>query len=369
MKITFVTMGWTLSGGDRVIAIYADRLRKRGHDVLLIARDMIVPSFMEQVKSVIKGKGLIKFDRAEEERQTHLPADVPRKRMFGKARVEDADVREADVVIATWWETAEWVATFAPSKGAKVFFIQHYEVFGYLPKERVDATWRLPFHKITISKWLIDLARDTFGDGKASLVFNSVDTDQFHAPPRGKNAVPTIGFLYGDTRWKGTDVCLDAIKRLPFPVKVVSFGSSVKDPMTTELPLPAGSTYHYQPRQDFIREIYASCDVWLCGSRGEGFHLPPLEAMACRCPVVSTAVGGPIDIIKDGVNGYVVPIEDSAALAKRLEQVLSAPEPEWKQLSDGAYATAVGFTWDDATALFEKGLELAIERRNRGETT
>lgn len=367
MKITFVAKGLSLAGGDRVIAIYAERLRKRGHDVHVVASGLWKPGLMDQFNSLIRGKGLLKFD-AVAAQQTHLPPSVPHTRLSTSRPVEEGDVRDGDVVIATWWETAEWVAKLSPAKGAKAYFIQHFEVFEYLPRARVEATWRMPFHKITISQWLIDLARDTFGDSKASLVFNSVDTDQFHAPPRTKNAVPTIGFLYGDTKWKGTDVVLDAIKRLPFPVKVVTFSANVEDP-STHWPLPPGSTFHFRPRQDFIREIYAQCDVWLCGSRAEGFHLPPLEAMACRCPVVSTAVGGPIDIIRDGVNGYVVPIEDAAALAKRLEQVLTLPEPEWKAMSDAAYDTAVRYTWDDATVLFEKALELAIERRKNGETS
>jgi glycosyltransferase involved in cell wall biosynthesis len=84
--------------------------------------------------------------------------------------------------------------------------------------------------------------------------------------------------------------------------------------------------------------------------------------MACRCPVVSTAVGGPVDIIEDGVNGYVVPCEDSDALADRLQRVLGLPDAAWRQMSDAALQTAVHYTWDDATALFETALEKAIQR-------
>jgi glycosyltransferase involved in cell wall biosynthesis len=83
--------------------------------------------------------------------------------------------------------------------------------------------------------------------------------------------------------------------------------------------------------------------------------------------VVSTAVGGPIDIVKDGVNGYVVPLEDSSALADRLDRVLSLSDADWRKMSDAAYATATRYTWDDATDLFEKGLEESIARRARGE--
>ena len=211
--------------------------------------------------------------------------------------IADADLPDADVVISTWWETAEWAASLSPEKGAKAFFIQHYEAFEGLPKERVDAVWRLPFHKITISKWLVELAADRFGDRDVSLVLNSVDPNQFHSVPRRRQRVPTIGFLHHNLRWKGIGVSLDAIrhtlKTIP-KLRLLTFGTA---PFDEPLPDSVEHVHWQQPAQDFIRKIYGACDVWLCGSTTEGFHLPPLEAMACRCPVVSTAVGGPMDIV------------------------------------------------------------------------
>jgi glycosyltransferase involved in cell wall biosynthesis len=60
MKITFVmSSGFGLYGGDRVIAIYAARLKKRGHDVFLISRPVSRPSLHDQVRSLQKGQGWI----------------------------------------------------------------------------------------------------------------------------------------------------------------------------------------------------------------------------------------------------------------------------------------------------------------------
>src|SRR5450432_4234962 len=196
MKITFVTAGWGLSGGDRVIAIYAQRLQKRGHEVLLVAPAKPSVSPLRKLKGLLEGRSW-----EPEDEPTHLSNDVPRHRLDRWRPVTDDDVPDADVVVATWWETAEWVAKLSPRKGAKASFIQHYEAFENIPKDRVDAVWRLPLHKITISKWLVDLARETFGDDKVTLVFNSVDTKLFHAPPRGKGPIPTIGMLYGGVPW------------------------------------------------------------------------------------------------------------------------------------------------------------------------
>ena len=166
---------------------------------------------------------------------------------------------------------------------------------------------------------------------------------------------------------KGCANSFKALKRVAEVIpslRVVSFGA---EKPAWRLPLPSNTEFHYRPPQHSLKELYAKCDVWLCGSNVEGFHLPPLEAMACRCPVVSTQVGGPTDIIDEGVNGHLVEVKNVEALADRVLRVLKLPEDKWKQMSDAAYRTATRFTWDDATDMFERALEFAIERSKRGE--
>jgi glycosyltransferase involved in cell wall biosynthesis len=140
---------------------------------------------------------------------------------------------------------------------------------------------------------------------------------------------------------------------------LVAFGESGP---YADLPLPPGTEFFRQPAQDKIKDIYAKCDVWLCGSWSEGFHLPPLEAMACRCPVVSTRVGGPQDLIQDGINGYLVPCGDVDALADRLVRLLTLSDVQWKAMSDAAYSTAHLYTWEGVTERFEQALYVAVER-------
>ncbi len=354
MKITFVMGGLSFSGGDRVVAIYADRLRKRGHDVLVVVKGSSQPTLKQQLSSLLKGQGWIALPQNA---GSHLDEMNVPYRVLDKSRpVVDKDVPDADVVIATWWETAEWVANLSPQKGKKFYFIQHHEVFDYLPQQRVRATYTLPLHKITISQWLVDLMRTEYSDDNVSLVLNSVETQQFYAPPRGRQNFPTVGMLYAPLHWKGCDVSLKAVSIAAQSVpglRLIAFGSY---PVSDTLPLPQEAEYFQEPTQSQIREIYARCDLWICGSRSEGFHLPPLEAMACRCPVISTAVGGPSDIIREGINGYLLPIDDVDGLAQKLICALTASPEKWQQMSEAAYATATQYTWDDATDLFEAAL-------------
>ena len=65
-----------------------------------------------------------------------------------------------------------------------------------------------------------------------------------------------------------------------------------------------------------LPRYYALADVFVFPTLGDPYGLVVDEAMACGLPVISTAAAGEIrDRIEEGVNGYIVPPEDSAALA------------------------------------------------------
>jgi glycosyltransferase involved in cell wall biosynthesis len=102
--------------------------------------------------------------------------------------------------------------------------------------------------------------------------------------------------------------------------------------------------------------IYASCDVFVTASRSEGFGLPIIEAMACRTPVVATRTGCAGDVIDDGIEGYVVDVDDASGLADGLRRILDLPSPDWRRMSGAAHARALSYSWDDATDLLEKAL-------------
>lgn len=334
-----------------MVAIYAARMIQRGHKVAIVCAAPRQSSLLEKLKSLLLKRKWPKDPELQPSYFTEL--GIPVQKLERPRPVVDDDIEDSDVVIATWWETAEWVNDLSVKKGAKVYFIQHHEVFPYLPVERCHATYRLPLQKIVISHWLKQIMEQQYNDDKVVLISNSVDTTQFFAPKRHKRTDPVAGFVYSTTKFKGSDVVLAALQQVKDQIpnlSVLAFGAERISP---QLPLPSWVDYHYRPRQDQIRLLYSKCDVWLCGSRSEGFYLPMLEAMACRCPVVSTRVGGPIDKIVDGVNGFLVDIEDTNGLAVDTIKVLQQSESDWQFMSNAALSTAAGYSWDDATELFE----------------
>jgi glycosyltransferase involved in cell wall biosynthesis len=74
-----------------------------------------------------------------------------------------------------------------------------------------------------------------------------------------------------------------------------------------------------------VRDVLAAVDVLVLPSRKEGLGVSILEGMAMGVPVVASAVGGIPDAVRDGVNGFLVPPEDPAAIAVRIADVLGDP--------------------------------------------
>ncbi len=363
MRITFVVpLLNTLSGGARIIAYWAQHLHMRGHSVLLIAPPRRPLSLRERVRRWRRGE----FGRAE--KHSHYDGiDVPRTVLNQYRPVADMDVPDADVVIATWWETAEWVAALAARAGAKAHLVQGHEIFDTRNQTRVAATYHLPLQKIVVAKWLQVLMRELYSDANALLVTQGVDHALFDALPRGKQKVPTVGFMYSSHPVKGCDVMLNALSlaRAQLPnLRVIAFGS---EKPTVQLPLPRDIYFIKQPPQNTLRELYAQCDAWLFASRTEGFSLPPMEAMACRTPVIGTPAGGEQELIANG-GGILVPQEDAIAMARSILDIAAMSESQWRALSDSAYKTIAPYTWERATDQLEAALHETIERaaRNNG---
>ena len=74
-----------------------------------------------------------------------------------------------------------------------------------------------------------------------------------------------------------------------------------------------------------LAACYSSCEIFALPSRGEGFGLVYLEAMARGKPVIGGAHGGAPEVIEDGVTGYLVQYGDTVQLATSIETLLMDP--------------------------------------------
>lgn len=358
MKITFVTPADDLTGGNRVVATYAKILRARGHDVLVVCNAPDQPSWREQLRALRHGTWREQRRQARVQQGHVSQSGVAMRRLPQPRPITAADLPDADILVASWWETAEWIDAMPACKGRKVHLIQDYEVWsGGIPQERVHAALRLPNRKIVISKELQHTLEARVGVRDLTVVPNAVDVQQFNAPARARNAVPTVGFMYGRSPRKAPDlypqVC-ELVRRTLPNLQVIAFGSELP---SDDLPLPPGTQFHHRPAQDQIAAIYARCDVWMFGSRIDSFGLPVLEAMACRTPVVGVPVGAAPELLVDGA-GMLVPAGSPQAMADAIVKLCSGGQAPWQDMSERAHARAHSYTWEHAASRLLQ--ELAI---------
>jgi glycosyltransferase involved in cell wall biosynthesis len=156
-----------------------------------------------------------------------------------------------------------------------------------------------------------------------------------NAPPRefpAGRVILTVGRWLATERYKGMDTLITALPRLltRWPeVQLVLVGTgddrgwledlTEKNGVHRHVHFLAGLSYSE------LAACYSACEIFALPSRGEGFGLVYLEAMACGKPVIGGAHGGAPEIIEDGVTGYLVPHGDPIQLATSIEALLADP--------------------------------------------
>jgi glycosyltransferase involved in cell wall biosynthesis len=113
----------------------------------------------------------------------------------------------------------------------------------------------------------------------------------------------------------------------------------------------------YGLTQEELFACYAHCDVFALPSRGEGFGLVFLEAMAHGKPVIGGAHGGTPDVIEDGVTGVLVPHGDAALLSSALESLLANPASASEMGARGRERVLTDFSFEQFQTRLTQVLE------------
>lgn len=345
-KITFLLPPLCKAGGIRVIANIAQNLHLMGHDVNVFSSTRP----LRRRERILRKLWLYRQPLDDESYFDNL--SVP-SFIVNRDRIAASALPDADFVVATFFTTAFWLNELPLSKGEKVYFVQQYEANQGHNAAKVDSTWRMGFNIIACSEWLRQFGSARFGVEDISVVPNGIEKGLFDAPPRSRNSTPVIGALCSSQPHKRFPLICDVIERVRRTrptTKLLLLGTSRPDVV------PSNVEFYENPRQSDLSSIYSKCDVWLCTSTSEGFHLPPHEAMACRTPVVSTRVGGPMDLIENGVEGFLCEIEDAKCLSNHCQELLACSLNDWSAFSDAAYAKAHSYSWEHAATLFHHAL-------------
>lgn len=350
LKINFILPGLFRSGGMRVIIEYANGFRKAGHDVILYFP--YIP--YKQYKGRFKPKDFylrwkFTFD--------FLKGDKKPPKNFYKTgfqiqhvpKIKNKHIRDADVTIATSWPTAYSVNELESSKGKKFYFIQDYEEW-YSDAKLVDKSYKLPLHRVTISKYLHNLFREKFGV-ESEVVLNGIDYNFFNYPEKKFNKNKVISFIDHPLDNKNSQGAIEVVKMIKkkFPdTEVMSFGYSQFHK------LPKFVNFIENPTDEDIRNVYRNSDIFIYPCLKEGFALPPAEAMACKCAVVANKVGAIPEYSIDNETALLLEPGDNNGFHNAVKKLMT-DEETLKKISYGGYEhIRKTLSWEKSIKKFEE---------------
>lgn len=108
-------------------------------------------------------------------------------------------------------------------------------------------------------------------------------------------------------------------------------------------PLFEGPHYVGQVPRASVRSEFLAAEVFVLPTLSEGFALAHLEAMACAVPVITTPNCG--SVVRNGIDGIIVPIRDPVALADAIERIVTNPDLR-SRMSQNARSHAREHTWE-----------------------
>ncbi len=364
MKITFALPGYPLRpcGGFRVVYEYANHLAARGHEVTVVHPRRLhlgpqppAPNFYR----LLRRKGAALRDQLFRPNINHWQSVDPRAQLLYVPDLTSRRVPDADAVFATAWDTAEYVNGYPGSKGEKFYLIQSYETWGG-PKDRVDATWKLPLHKVVIADWLYDLGTQ-MGCQDMVKIPNGCDHSRFKVSDAIHGRPKRISMMFSHRELKGSADGLAALEKVRSShpdLEAILFGI----PSRPES-LPAWIQYRQNPSQSELADIiYGRSRIFVCSSWTEGFALPPAEAMACGCAVVSTDCGGVREFAMDGSTALLSPPRNPEALAMNILRLLEDEDLRTRLALEG-HKEIKAFTWERSTSLLEEFINSHVRGR------
>jgi alpha-maltose-1-phosphate synthase len=211
---------------------------------------------------------------------------------------------------------------------------------------------------------------------RVHVIYNGIDLDEYQRTAETTAlikygvdpALPYVLFVGRITRQKGVTHLVEAIRYLPRNTQVVLCAGAPDTPeIAAEMRKKVEEARALNPNVVWIEkmvtkpeviQLYSNASVFCCPSVYEPFGIINLEAMACRAPVVASATGGILEVVVDGVTGYLVPFDQDPVttfpsnpdkfardLAEKISDLLADPEKAQRFGAAGRKRVEETFAW------------------------
>ncbi|WP_232236307.1 glycosyltransferase [Nocardia sp. BMG51109] len=360
-------LGGVDAGGQNVhVAALSAALARVGHEVTVYTRRdrADLPDQLET---------------ADGYRVVHVPAGpgrpVPKDRLlpymgdFGACLHARWRADPPDVAHAHFWMSG--LATGLAARELGVPVVQTFHALGTVKRRHQGAADPSPPDRIRLERLIaaraaqvvatctdevFELTRMGVPRTRISVVPCGVDLRLFTpdgpVAPRGphRRRLLAVGRL---VRRKGFDIAVRALAGLP-DTELVIVGGTAQEAAEADRLRRVAADLGVDDRVRLLGQVprprmpslLRSADAVLCTPWYEPFGIVPLEAMACRRPVVATAVGGMVDTIVDGVTGRLVSALDPQAVADAVEPLLTDGTLRNAWGAAGSARVQTRYSWD-----------------------
>ncbi len=261
------------------------------------------------------------------------------------------------------------VAKFAGAPAVLSSQRGHRELTGAATRRCLRVTDRLTDAVVVncdaMRRYLID--DEGVAAGKIRVCHNAVDVDEYArrpiAPPwPGKTVIGVVCALRPE---KSLDTLVRAFARLARADAMLAIvGSGPEETRLKSLAaeLNLGESCHFEPATSEVADWLSRIDIFVLPSRTEALSNSLMEAMACRCCVVASRVGGNPELVDDGKNGVLFESGNVEKLAAQLATLLDNPERRQQMAAAASAKMAANFTYSHAATTMQQIYESVLQR-------
>jgi glycosyltransferase involved in cell wall biosynthesis len=343
-------------GGQKIAYEYANGLAARGHQVTLVHpailyRDapfsQITKKFVRYLQRKVDGSY----------RPNRWFKMDPRVELKWVPTLHPRYIPDSDVVIATAWQTAEWLNTYPAVKGKKtclVYDYEHYMSADAAMQKRIGLAFARCLKAIATSPAVSEMLSAS-GASDTVYIPNGIDFEVFFDERTLNDPLRnSIGFPTRSEPFKGTKDAISALsivrERFKQGIHFWSFGGRRPGH------IPDWIEYHERPSDKELRGLYNQTLIFAVPSHYEGWGLPGAEAMSCGAALASTDNGGVRAYATHLRNSLLSPPCSPAALAENVLQLLNDSTLR-KKLAEQGRADIRQFTWHKAIDSLEQLIE------------
>jgi glycosyltransferase involved in cell wall biosynthesis len=204
---------------------------------------------------------------------------------------------------------------------------------------------------------------------KLRLCYNGIDVECYQRQPMPafSSGRPVIGTVCALRPEKGLDTLISAFAEVRDLGSLLIVGSGPQEAELRALASRLGleGHCHFEPATSRVAEWLSRIDIFVLPSRSEALSNALMEAMACSCCPVATAVGGNPELIDHQHNGVLFPVDDVSQLSAQLRRLLSDSTLRQRLATAASETIRSKFTFPQAAAAMREIYDSVLNAKQK----